>query len=332
MMLPKCLLNSIQFRPVAPYIIMADTPWAEKYRPQTLSNVVLDDANQQLFGSILEKQTFPNLLLYGPPGTGKTTTIINLVREYQECTSRVTKDHTMHLNASDERGIDIIRTQILQFVSAHAFFTKGLKFVILDEVDSMTKNAQVALRHIIQEHSTSVRFCLICNYISRIDKALQSMFVLARFNTTPRSSLLSLLDAVAKSESVSCRENDLCRIIDTYGSDIRSMINALQLFAHSPCEAKINDSDVEILYSSVLDTNIDLAMLHRELRTLSECKNCHERDVIYHLLDWLIRTKVEKVRANRESLAFFIISANPSTQDSPYHAKQTLLQLRRFQL
>lgn len=311
---------------------MADTPWAEKYRPQTLAKVVLDDANQQLFGCILKKQTFPNLLLYGPPGTGKTTTIINLVREYQECTSQVAKDHTMHLNASDDRGIDIIRTQILQFVSAHAFFTEGLKFVILDEVDAMTKNAQVALRHIIQEHSTNVRFCLICNYISRIDKALQSMFVLARFNTTPRSSLLSLLDEVAKGEDVSCQENDLCRIIDTYGSDVRSMINALQLFAHSPCDSKISDSDVEMLYSNITDTNVDLATLHRELRTLSECKNCHERDVIYHLLDWLIRTKAEKVRANRESLAFFTISANPSTQDSPYHAKHTLLQLRRFQL
>lgn len=311
---------------------MTDTPWAEKYRPQTLAKVVLDAANQQLFTSILEKERFPNLLLYGPPGTGKTTTIINLVREYQEDTSQVAKDHTMHLNASDDRGIDIMRTQILQFVSANAFFTEGLKFVILDEVDSMTKNAQVALRHVIQEHSTKVRFCLICNYISRIDKALQSMFVLARFNTTPRDSLLSLLGAIAESESVAYRKDDLCRIIDTYGSDVRSMINALQLFAHSPCEAKVNDQDVMTLYTSVKDHDVDIATLHRELRILSEQKNCHERDIIYHLLDWLIRTKVAKVRANRELLALITISANPSTQDSPYHAKQTLLQLRQFQL
>ena len=110
------------------------------------------------------------------------------------------------------------------------------------------------------------------------------------------------------------------------------MINALQLFAHSPCEARINDRDVETLYASVMDPDVDVSTLHRELRTLSEHKNCHERDVIYHLLDWLIRTKVEKIRANREALASFTISANPSTQDSPYHAKQTLLQLRRFQL
>ena len=311
---------------------MTDTPWAEKYRPQTLANVVLDDANQQLFNAVIEKQTFPNLLLYGPPGTGKTTTIINLVREYQESTSQLAKDHTMHLNASDDRGIDVMRTQILQFVSANAFFTEGLKFVILDEVDSMTKNAQIALRHVIQEHSTKVRFCLICNYISRIDKALQSMFVLARFNTTPRAALMSLLGKVAQCEGVDCKEEDLSRIIDTYDSDVRSMINALQLFAHSPCEARINDNDVETLYSSVINPEIDVSTLHRELRTLSERKNCHERDVVYHLLDWLIRTNVEKVRANREALALFTISANPGTQDSPYHAKQTLLQLRRFQL
>jgi len=311
---------------------MSDTPWAEKYRPQTLSSVVLDTANQQLFGSILNKQRFPNILLYGPPGTGKTTTIINLVREYQQGTSQVAKDRIMHLNASDDRGIDIMRTQILQFVSSNAFFIKGLKFVILDEVDSMTKNAQIALRHIIQEHSNKVRFCLICNYISRIDKALQSMFVLVRFNTTPYDSLLSLLGTIAESEGVAYKKEDLCRIIDTYVSDIRSMINALQLFAHSTCESRVCDNDVKILYSSVKERDMDISTLYRELRTLAERKNCHERDIIYHLLDWLIRTKVEKVRTNQEILEFFAISANPNTQDSPYHAKQTLLQLRIFQL
>lgn len=143
---------------------------------------------------------------------------------------------------------------------------------------------------------------------------------------------MSLLGAIAESESVAYRKDDLCRIIDTYGSDVRSMINALQLFAHSPCEAKVNDQDVMTLYTSVKDHDVDIATLHRELRILSEQKNCHERDIIYHLLDWLIRTKVAKVRANRELLALITISANPSTQDSPYHAKQTLLQLRQFQL
>ena len=138
-------------------------PWVEKYRPTCFDDIVLDDMNRTILTNIVETNTFPNLLLYGPPGTGKTTTIINLVQAYQERYQQKSKGLMIHLNASDERGIDVIRTQIAQFVNSKSLFVRGLKIVILDEVDYMTKNAQQALKYLLQEFSNNVRFCLICN-------------------------------------------------------------------------------------------------------------------------------------------------------------------------
>ena len=148
------------------------TPWVEKYRPNSFEDIVLDPTNKKILENIIKMEHFPNLLFYGPPGTGKTTSIINLIQAYQKKCNQ--KNLMIHLNASDERGIDIIRNQINTFVNSKSLFNNGMKFVILDEVDYMTKNAQIALRYLLQDYKSNVRFCLICNYISRIDEALQN--------------------------------------------------------------------------------------------------------------------------------------------------------------
>ena len=125
---------------------MDHVPWVEKYRPRKFDDIVLEKNNKTILNNILNGASFPNLLFYGPPGTGKTTTIINLIDKYQEANNQKRKGLKIHLNASDDRGIDIIRNQINQFVNTKTLFGKGVKFVILDEVDYMTKNAQQALR------------------------------------------------------------------------------------------------------------------------------------------------------------------------------------------
>ena len=126
------------------------TPWVEKYRPNTFEEIVLDSLNKKILENIIKNEHFPNLLFYGPPGTGKTTSVINLIKAYQATSDN--KNLMIHLNASDERGIDIIRNQINTFVNSKSLFNDGMKFVILDEVDYMTKNAQIALRYLLQSY------------------------------------------------------------------------------------------------------------------------------------------------------------------------------------
>jgi len=124
-------------------------PWVEKYRPSNFQDIVLDDMNKHILTNIVELNYFPNLLFYGPPGTGKTTTIINLINMYQERYNQKKKELVIHLNASDERGIDVIRNQINQFVNSKGLFTNGTKFIVLDEVDYMTKKCTTSVKAFI---------------------------------------------------------------------------------------------------------------------------------------------------------------------------------------
>jgi len=132
------------------------------------------------------------------------------------------------LNASDDMGIDIIRNQIYHFVNTKTLFGNGMKFIILDEVDYMTKNAQQALHYLIQKYNTQIRFCLICNYISRIDSALQNEFIRLRFCQLPKNDIFLFLKNITEKENLSIKDNQLQNIQAIFKSDIRSMINFLQ--------------------------------------------------------------------------------------------------------
>jgi DNA polymerase III delta prime subunit len=215
---------------------LENVPWIEKYRPTHFDGIVLDPMNRELFNNMLSNRTFPHLLFYGPPGTGKTTTIINLINEYQTIAETKTfvmsnkrKENVMHLNASDERGIDIIRIQIHQFVRSKNLFESGFKFVILDEVDYMTKNAQQALKTLIQTCRNTVRFCLICNYISKIDESLKNEFICVRFNQLPKKEIRQFVANIAEKEGVELNNDDIDAIQEIHKSDIRSIINFMQL-------------------------------------------------------------------------------------------------------
>ena len=206
--------------------------WVEKYRPTSFQQIIMDDHNRAFFRNIIAKNHFPNLLFYGPPGTGKTTTIINLINEYQDTYSRRNKTNILHLNASDERGIDIIRNQIYQFVKTKNLFEKGLKFIILDEVDYMTKIAQQALKNLLltsNEKKCDIRYCLVCNYISKIDDGLKNEFIIVRFNQLPRAQIFELIHTIAHKERIPITPAIIESIQSIFGSDIRSMINYLQL-------------------------------------------------------------------------------------------------------
>jgi replication factor C subunit 3/5 len=207
---------------------MSKIPWIESFRPKNFEHIILDPLNKQILQNMINNSYFPNLLFFGPPGTGKTTTIINLINAYQEKIGIKNKDLIIHLNASDERGIDIIRNQISYFVNSKPLFNNGMKFVILDEVDYMTDNAQKALRYLLQDYTSSVRFCLICNYISKIDEGLQNEFIRLRFNQLPKEEIIHFLKHISDCENLNLTRHSLECIQKLYKSDVRSMINFMQ--------------------------------------------------------------------------------------------------------
>ncbi len=152
---------------------MANLPWVEKYRPSALEELISHDDIIKTIRKFISEDKLPHLLFYGPPGTGKTSTILACAKEIyspKEFNSMV-----LELNASDDRGINVVRGQILSFASTRTIFNKGVaKLIILDEADAMTNDAQNALRRIIEKFTDNVRFCLICNYLSKIIPAVQS--------------------------------------------------------------------------------------------------------------------------------------------------------------
>lgn len=267
-------------------------PWVESYRPKIFDDIVLDPLNKKILTNIIETGYFPNLLFYGPPGTGKTTTIINLVNSYQEKLNQKNKELMIHLNASDERGIDIIRSQINQFVNSKTMFNHGMKFVILDEVDYMTKNAQQALRYLLQNFSNSVRFCLICNYISRIDEGLQNEFLRLRFNQLPENDIIKFLNNISVCENLNLNQKSLCLIQKLYKSDIRSMINFMQ------SNQNIKDEDICIIDDSVwnnlfnkIKNGDDITSLKIFTNDISRRYNIDKKNIIKDFLNYIIRNK-----------------------------------------
>ena len=241
---PLLFLLKLNIKYLYNFIIYMDcTPWIEKYRPTEFNNIVLDGFNRDLLENILKKNHFPNLLFYGPPGTGKTTTIMNLIDNYNKKYNKNLRG-VIHLNASDDRGIDIIRNQINQFVNTKSIFGNNVKFVILDEVDYMTKNAQQALRYLIQQYSDNIRFCLICNYISKIDKSLQNEFIKLCFCNLPKKKIHLFLKNIIEKENLNISQKQVSEIQFRFNSDIRSMINYIQTNHNNICINNIITKDI----------------------------------------------------------------------------------------
>lgn len=268
--------------------IKDNSPWSEKYRPSDFKHIVLDPINRKIFQNILDKKKFPHMLFYGPPGAGKTTSAENLIRKYQSLHHRVNKENIIHLNASDERGIEVIRTQIQQFVKSKNLFETGYKFVVLDEVDYMTKNAQQALKNLLQSCLDNVRFCLICNYICRIDDSLKNEFICIRFNQLPKEEIFSFMKHIAKQENMEIKDETIYAIQKMYHSDIRSMINFIQLHQdHS-------DFDKYIVVDSMwhelheLFQNGDISTIYKWIRDTSTSCNLDIKTIIKHYFNYMI--------------------------------------------
>ena len=212
-------------------------PWVEKYRPKILENVIGQDKIVDSLKNLFENGSFPHLLFYGGSGSGKTSTILSIINEYF---GKKKKLMVMRLDASDDRGINSVRDEIKAFAEKKNYFISGIKVIILDEADSMTFDAQFALRRIIEKYSSNTRFCLICNYENKIIPAIKSRCAEFKFNSISNDKVKERLNYICNCEELKIDK----KIIDTLSiiskGDMRKAINILQTI--SLCDKKSQSS------------------------------------------------------------------------------------------
>jgi len=208
-------------------------PWVEKYRPQKIKDVIQDNVIKKLLDGYIQTGELPHILLYGPPGTGKTSTI-NAVGK--EIFKEKFRDRVIEFNASDDRGINAVRENISneakKFVSADTCEdgTKipPYKIIILDEADSMTDEAQDALRVIIEKYSSVTRFCFICNYICKITDAIKSRCYSIYFKKLGKDQMVKKLTEIAENEKMKLNNENYQTIIEISNGDMRKAVVILQ--------------------------------------------------------------------------------------------------------
>ncbi len=298
--------------------------WVEKYRPMKLSSII---NQKEIIGSLksLLKNTaeMPHLMFSGSAGVGKTTTALCLAREIL---GDYWKDYTLELNASDERGINMVRDRVKKFARFAGLDTKiPFKLIILDEADEMTSDAQTALRRIIEDTAKYCRFILIANNISKIIDPLQSRCAVFKFTRIPEDEIISHLEEICKKEKIKFDKNGLETIHDYSEGDIRHAINILQATASLGI---VNESNVKAA-SGLTKTNdvgeiLNLAIAGK----LSDARNkmielvkvygMSESDFLKYLNKYAYKIKTTHLSEILESIAKYdyrlIIGANPEIQ------------------
>ncbi|KAI3534732.1 replication factor C [Colletotrichum paranaense] len=211
-------------------------PWVEKYRPKTLSDVTAQDHTVTVLQRTLQASNLPHMLFYGPPGTGKTSTVLALAKELYG--PEMIKSRVLELNASDERGISIVREKVKDFARMQLtnptneykkrYPCPPFKIIILDEADSMTQDAQSALRRTMETYSKITRFCLICNYVTRIIDPLASRCSKFRFKSLDQTNTKKRLEDISENEGVQLEEGAVDALIKCSEGDLRKAITFLQ--------------------------------------------------------------------------------------------------------
>lgn len=200
-------------------------PWTEKYRPRTLSEVAGQVEIVKSLSAFVSECNMPNLLFSGPPGVGKTTSSLALAKDLF---GKEYLSNFLELNASDDRGIDVVRGRIKDFARSVSIGEVPFKLIFLDEADALTSDAQHALRRTMESNSRVTRFILSCNYSSKIIEPLQSRCAVFRFVQLNQDEVSKMLDKVAKAESLSLEKGSTEAIFYVSEGDLRRAINCLQ--------------------------------------------------------------------------------------------------------
>jgi replication factor C small subunit len=277
---------------------MGSVFWFEKYRPRSFDEVVdLEEVKARL-REFVKSGDMPHLLFYGPPGTGKTTMALVLARELY---GEYWRENTLELNASDERGINVIRERVKEFARTAPVGKAPFKLVILDEADNMTSDAQQALRRIMEIYAQNTRFILLANYVSRIIDPIISRCAVFRFSPLPRSLMAERLKHIAEREGITIKEDAIDVIYELSEGDMRKAINLLQVAATTSkvvdgnavaaAAAAVRPSDIVELFN--LAFSGDYLKAREKLRELMYIKGIAGVDIIKAFQRELIRMSLD---------------------------------------
>ena len=204
---------------------MNDTIWIEKYRPHEFDEIIGQDKNINMLNKMISNGSLPHLLFHGKSGTGKTSTIMSIAKKIY---GNKKTFMVMKLDASDDRGINTVREEIKGFADKMTPFNNGVKLIILDEADSMTYDAQFALRRIIEKYSDNTRFCLICNYENKIIPPIKARCVNIRFYPIKKNIIINKLLKICSLEKIDYTNDCIESIALISNGDLRKAINMLQ--------------------------------------------------------------------------------------------------------
>ncbi|MEM1597259.1 MAG: replication factor C small subunit [Pyrobaculum sp.] len=277
---------------------MAELFWFEKYRPRSFDEVVdLEEVKARL-REFVKSGDMPHLLFYGPPGTGKTTMALVLARELY---GDYWRENTLELNASDERGIGVIRERVKEFARTAPVGKAPFKLVILDEADNMTSDAQQALRRIMEMYAQNTRFILLANYVSRIIDPIISRCAVFRFSPMPKSLMAERLRAIAKNEGIQLRDDAVDLIYELSEGDMRRAINLLQVAAAvnkivdanavASAATAVRPADIVELFNTALMG--DVAKARDRLRDLMYIKGVAAVDLIKAFQRELVKIQLD---------------------------------------
>ena len=215
--------------------------WVEKYRPQTFDEVKGQQKIVERIRSFVEQKNIPHLLFSGPAGVGKTTLSLVIAKELY---GENYHDHVLELNASDERGIDVVRTKVKDFAPTKSIDTVPFKIIYLDECDALTKEAQQALRRTMENYTTTTRFILSCNYSSKIIDPIQSRCTVFRFQPLSKEDIFAMVEEVSQTEGLSLGDGAKEAIYEVTQGDGRRTKNLMQ-----SCAAISETTTEEVVYS-----------------------------------------------------------------------------------